>query len=109
MDGQNVALVVMALIGSGGLGALLTTIFNHRRGIKGDEREARRDTIADRESLIENLVEEVGTLRSRQDRLERELHAEMEWNLALLQHIYAGSPPPPPARPGRHQSDAPSE
>ena len=67
-SGEVVALIV-ALVGTGGLGAFVETVRSRRRAIAGDEREARRelaedrrDTIADRDGLIAQLLERVKAL-----------------------------------------------
>lgn len=109
--------IITGILGAGGilggLAALWQARNSRRQGIAGDEREARRDeaaqrrdTVADRDALIDQLQEDVAALRdaakdtsSRLAALEREHAIEQKHNALLIAHIYAGSPPPPPARP----------
>lgn len=114
-----------ALIGaSGGILAGLATLLgvrsSRRAGVAADEREARRDeaaqkrdTIADRDGLIDQLQEDVKSLRegrqhdleqrerleTRMASVERELFLERAWNRTLIDQIYRGEPPPPRPRP----------
>lgn len=97
----------------GGIAALISSWRSRRAGIKSDEREARdienaqrRDTIADRDSLIDQFQEELRELRSRvaavedtNEKYRRELALEKEYSRILLDWGYRGAPPPPPARP----------
>lgn len=105
------------LTGSGGIlagiAALMGVQRSRRAGVAGDEREARRDeaaqrrdTIADRDALIDRLVEQVQSLSARVDALEdkrREdatlIRGQDDHIDALEAHIWAGKPPPPPPRP----------
>lgn len=74
---------------------------DRRRGVATDERELRRDTIADRDALIDQMQEEMRELRARMSHIEIEQALDQQWARALVDHIYRGSPPPPPARPTR--------
>ena len=87
----------------GGIAAMLGATRSRRAGVKADEREARkveaeqrRDTIADRDALIETLQEDVKELRDRVDRLDDFLRAERDYNRVLLDHIYRNGGTPPP-------------
>lgn len=64
--------------------------------------EKRRDTITDRDALIEKLFSDakqlrgdLGTLRERVDRLEAGVDARDAHIQALRDQIYRGTPPPP--------------
>lgn len=95
------------------IGALVKVLLDRRLGISGDERQARqearedrRDTIADRDALVDQLQEEISSLTSRveglttrADQVLRELEAERAYSRILVDHIYRGAPPPPPPRP----------
>lgn len=72
-----------------------------RRGVATDEREVRRDTIADRDAFIDQMQEEMVDLRKRMSHIEVEHQLDQMWARALVDHIYRGSPPPPPSRPAR--------
>lgn len=79
---------------------------SRRAGVKADEREARkveaeqrRDTIADRDALIETLQEDVTELRERLDKLEKAYYAERDYTRILQDHIYRGGSVPPPRAP----------
>ena len=86
----------------GGIAAMIGSVRSRRAGIRADEREARkveaeqrRDTIADRDALIDTLRDDVTELRTRVDRLELELLAERDYSRELQDHIYrAGGTPP---------------
>ncbi len=71
---------------------------DQRAGLTGVERADRRDTIADRDALIDQLQEQQTALMARVDRLEHERELDQEWAAAMVAHIWAGKPPPPPAR-----------
>lgn len=110
--------------GLAGIAAVLGIAWTIRHGVKGDEREARaqeatnrRDTIADRDGLIDQLqedvtrlhgelssarkdaTEEIVDLKSRLLVVERDLYLERAWNRTLVDQIYRGEPPPPRQRP----------
>lgn len=72
-----------------------------RRGVATDERELRRDTIADRDAFIDQMQEEMSDLRKRMSHIEVEHQLDQLWARQLVDHIYRGSPPPPPPRPTR--------
>ncbi|UJP39318.1 hypothetical protein [Cellulomonas palmilytica] len=111
--------IVSYVLGAGGVLSGIAAIWGTRTsraaGIKGDEREARRDeaaqrrdTIADRDAQIDQLQEDVNGLRAevarvtaRADRLLDELEDEREYSRVLIDHIYRQAPPPPPPRPVR--------
>jgi hypothetical protein len=85
-----------------GIAALIGSVRSRRAGIQSDQREAlrvegeqRRDTIADRDALIETMHEDVADLRTRVAALERDLLAEREYSRVLQDRIYrdGGTPP----------------
>lgn len=106
----DLALLVAALLGTGGLGTWAKVIYDRRRGISSDERVARRDTLADRDTLIEQLIARIETLErwrreeeARRERLLRTISAQSQ-HITLLEafswQVYRGeAQPPPPARP----------
>lgn len=87
------------------VGGLIITLVRtkHDRdiGVTTEERASRRDTIEDRDSLIDQIQEEMREMRGRVSVIEGELQVEREWNRALVDHIYRELPPPPPPRPTR--------
>lgn len=111
--GGWVAIGTLAVSLIGAVAALIKTLSDRRVGISGDERQARvearedrRDTIADRDGLIAQLLERVRDLEAW--KAESEAHAEERAKQlrsagdhidALEHHIWKGLPPPPPPRP----------
>lgn len=100
----GIAAAVAALITS--IATLLRGRSESRRGVRATEHEGRRDTISDRDALIDQLQEQVADLRetqaaqaSRITALERDLRIEREYTSVLRDHIYRGETPPPPPRP----------
>lgn len=81
-----------------GAAAWVRSRADRRSGLTGDERADRRDTIADRDALIDQLQEQTSALSTRVERLELAREADAEWAAALVAHIWARKPPPPPAR-----------
>lgn len=69
-----------------------------RAGVSSRLFEERRDTIADRDSLIKTLREDLDNMRRRLDVLEQELREERDYTSALRDQIYRGIPPPPAER-----------
>lgn len=109
MSLQDWGLVVTAVV------ALLTaawtgvkTLSDRRAGVTASEHSLRRDTVADRDTLIDQLQEELRDARAgkteaenRAAALATQLAAEREHSQALTDHIYRQKPPPPPTRPAR--------
>lgn len=88
-----------------GLGGLYVSLRKQRRdeadGVTEQETVMRRDTIADRDAFIDQYQEDMMQLRARLSAIEREYEIERDWNRMLVDHIFRGKPPPPPARPTR--------
>ena len=89
----------------GGVAALIGAVRSRRAGVLADQREARRvegeqrrDTIADRDSLINTLQEEIAKMHDRLDRLEEAYNLEREYTRRLQDHIYRNGGTPPPRR-----------
>lgn len=103
--------IITRILSAGGLlagvAAMIGAWRSQRAGIKADQRDARkveaeqrRDTIADRDALIDTLTEDVRELRARVDRMETELREEREYSRLLQDFIYRdGRVPPPRASP----------
>lgn len=92
-------LAAAGLLGAGG--TLGGVVVSRRSGVSSHELQARRDTVADRDALIDQLQEQLGSLGARVQRLEEERQLDAEWAAALVAHIWEGNPPPPPPRPQR--------
>lgn len=107
---------VSRLAGLSGVAAVIGAVWTIRHNVKGDERaaraqeaEGRRDTIADRDAVIDQLQEErdardrtIERLRAERDsersgRLLAEHDADLyrRHNRILVDQIYCGDPPPP--------------
>lgn len=89
---------------------------DRKSGISSAENEGRRDTISDRDSLIQTLISEVergrkeieqeknmrsvqaSSFDSRITTLEEELISERMYTNDLIAHIWMRKPPPPPDR-----------
>lgn len=92
--------ILGSLVAVGGVIITIIRTKNDRAaGISTADRETRRDTIADRDSLIDQLQENLAALTTRVSRIELEYDTERYWNRMLVDHIYKGLPPPPPKRP----------
>ena len=90
----------------GGVAAMIGALRSRKAGVKSDEREARaaeavqrRDTIADRDALIDTLQEDVREMRGRLDRLEAAYNAEREYTRLLQDYIYRNGHVPPSRSP----------
>lgn len=106
---QDWGLVITAVV------ALLTavwtgikTLSDRRAGVTASESALRRDTVADRDTFIDQLQEELRDARTartaadiRAADLATALTTEREYSQSLVDHIYRQKPPPPPARPTR--------
>lgn len=109
MSPQDWGLAVTAAV------ALLTavwtgikTLSDRRAGVAATEHSLRRDTVADRDTFIDQLQEELRDARAEKTAAETravevatQLALEREHTQALTDHIYRQKPPPPPARPTR--------
>lgn len=102
---QAITALAAALFGGGGIVSWYSARTARRQGVSSDEREARRDTIADRDAQIDQLQEDVEGLRAEVARLTAlvrdqsgDLEAERAYNRVLVDHIYRRADPPPPAR-----------
>lgn len=109
MSLQDWGLAVTAVV------ALLTAIWtgvktlsDRRAGVTATERSLRRDTVADRDTFIDQLQEELRDARTGKAESDQraavsaaDLTAEREYSQALIDHIYRQKPPPPPQRPPR--------
>lgn len=78
---------------------------DRRAGVRSTEGSERRDTVADRDALIDQLQEEKTAANARANTAEAErrstadlLEAEREYTQVLRDHIYRRREPPPPQR-----------
>lgn len=93
MDWETVVAMSAAIVAIGG------HVVNWWRGRGEHSTTVRRDTVSDRDALIDQLQEELAGLRRRVDLIESDLRIERAWNRDLVDHIYRGLPPPPPPKP----------
>ena len=81
-----------------------------KAGVAENEQVERRDTVADRDALIERFAKmlederetmgkKIGELEDRLQTVEKELRGEQDYNLLLRDHIYKTGVAPPPPRP----------
>ncbi|MCC2033057.1 hypothetical protein [Microbacterium allomyrinae] len=82
------------------------TISDRKAGVRSTEHTERRDTVADRDALIDQMQEELRDARAarvateiEKQRLADELSLEREYTQILRDHIYRQKAPPPPTRP----------
>lgn len=81
------------------------TLADRRAGVRSTEHTERRDTVADRDALIDQVQEERDTAvvrataaEARAAAAEAELAREREYTQVLRDHIYRRREPPPPPR-----------
>lgn len=91
------AALVVALVGLIWQG--IKAISDARAGVHARHSTERRDTVADRDALIDQMQEEITALRLRLDRVEAELAIERAHSRQLVDQIYRGEGPPPRPRP----------
>lgn len=110
MDGatlwQPILTSLLSLFAGGGGVAWYTARQSKLARVSGDEREARRDLVTDRDSFIDRLAKRLESVEHRLDDSEVENRALRSMNdrlgdhIDVLEaHIWGGSPPPPPPRP----------
>lgn len=102
--------IAMSSLFSGSLVGGVAAWYNARQSkmarISGDERDARRDMITDRDTLLDRALTRGRELETRLDTLELRLDArdQLVEDLydhinELENHIWTGKQPPPPPRP----------
>lgn len=102
--------IVMSSLFSGSLFGGAVAWYNARQSkharISGDERDARRDMITDRDALLDRALTRGRELEMRLDTLEMRLDArdqlveDLYDHINVLEnHIWTGQGAPPPARP----------
>lgn len=81
------------------------TLSDRKQGVRATELAERRDTVADRDALIDQVQEErdtaitrATTAEARAAAAETELAREREYTQVLRDHIYRRREPPPPPR-----------
>lgn len=99
MNGADLVLAVVGIISGAGGATVIKALIDRRRGIKSDEREARRDTVADRDALLETVLTELRGMRNRLDVVESVSRARSDHIDVLEHHIWSGKGRPPPPRP----------
>lgn len=91
--------LAVSLLGTGGLRAILTARHDKKLGVSKDAREDRDQVATASAELIDRLMARIDALEDRTGELETARRGDLEYIEELRAHIYAGSPPPPPARP----------
>lgn len=83
----------------------IKTLADRRAGVRSTEHTERRDTVADRDALINQLQEErdAANAAAREERTgriaaEKALGEERTYTQSLVDHIYRRREPPPPQR-----------
>ena len=81
------------------------TLADRRQGVRSTEHTARRDTVADRDALIDQLqaerdkaLERASAAETSAAALRTALIAEQDYAAVLRDHIYRRQAPPPPPR-----------
>lgn len=92
-----VAAVAVSMIVA--IGTLVKAAADRRAGASATEHNARRDTVADRDSFIDQLQEEKSQALMRATTAEAAYAVEREYVQILRDHIYRRQNPPPPSRP----------
>jgi len=98
-------MIVSLFVGGGGV-SWYTAHKSAKAQVSGDEREARRDTIADRDAFIQSIMHRLEAVEERldaeQEQRRREgavSQARSDWIDRLEHHINTQKPPPAPPRP----------
>ncbi|MEP7763862.1 hypothetical protein [Sanguibacter sp. 25GB23B1] len=110
MEGGDIATYIVGPVVTFLLGGGAVSVYSAHRSatsqLAGDQREARRDTVADRDAFIVTMLSdmremrvEMRTLRERMDDVEGISRGRSDHIDILEAHIWAGHAPPPPARP----------
>jgi hypothetical protein len=106
MGESNLLTLVPSILSSVVLAAGITAFVTWKLGVKGHEREARRDEHEAEDRLsaralawVERLQAEVDAMRREWEML-RERNIQLDNHIDVLEaHIWAEKPPPPPQRP----------
>lgn len=97
MSATEVVVTVGAITGLVvGIATVIKELVSWRSGVRARESEGRRDTVADRDALIDQLQEENARLRVANASLTGALDETKSRNRRLVDHIYKRRPPPPP-------------
>lgn len=102
----NLLALVPSILSSAVVTAAITALVTWRLGVKGNEREARKDERDAEDRLSSRAMEWARQLQDQVNRLQEEWDvlrahkAALEDHIDILEdHIYKQKPPPPPARP----------
>lgn len=103
MDGGSILSYIIGPAVTFLLGGGAVSVYSARKSarhqVSGDEREARRDTLADRDALYDRLEKRLVAVEGRLDATEKVARIQADYIDVLEAHIWAGHAPPPPARP----------
>mgnify|MGYP005815651859 CR=1 FL=1 len=106
MEGTNLLALVPTILSSVVIASSITALVTWRLGVKGNEREARKDEREAEDRLSSVALDWIRELRSEVDALKeawaqlRDHKVSLEDHIDLLEdHIYKQKPPPPPQRP----------
>lgn len=82
----DVATMIVALFGGGGVAAVVTAVTSWRKGIRDADVAKEQTAIAGFQELAERLSKEVEGLRTRLDRVEHEIDVERGIRWAAVQY-----------------------
>lgn len=103
MSWESLIPYVMTGVFSGGFIGACVAMYNAHQNrnarISGDEREARRDMVADRDGFYDRMNARLTIVEQRLERTEGKFEIASDHINKLEAHIWAGLQPPPPERP----------
>lgn len=106
MEGSNLLALVPSILSSAVIAAGFTALVTWRLGVKGNEREARRDENEAEDRLSARALEWIAQLQAEVNALKAEWRSVWDYKVSLEDHIdlledhiYKQKPPPPPQRP----------
>lgn len=102
----NPLALVPSILSSAVFTAAITALVTWRLGVKGNEREARRDEREAEDRLSARALEWIAQLQAEVNALKAEWRSVWDYKVSLEDHIdvledhiYKQKPPPPPQRP----------
>ena len=106
MEGTNLLALVPTILSSVVVASGFTALVTWRLGVKGNEREARRDENEAEDKLSSRALEWIAQLQAEVNAMKIEWRAAWDHKVVLEDHIdvledhiWKQKPPPPPQRP----------